>query len=267
MKKIYMKKDAQSILVFTLIVLIMINTFAVVYTFVYLQNLERNYSFVRKPIFEIKQAQKPKEINLTGEHVVEIFVPAVDNEGKGSMVKIRVEAQPGHGRTLVNVDNLLFWVDTQHSIRVAKKVAEQITGIDTSSVDLIYTVESNASVVEGPSAGAAITIATIAALENKTISKNVTITGTINLDGSIGPVGSVIEKAEVAKEHGFNLFLVPLGQGTTVYYEPHVTCEKYGMVDFCTTEYKPKRIDVGNQTGIKVIEVGSIEEALKYFLQ
>lgn len=263
----YNHNHVNSVIVFTLLILIATNTFAVLYTFFYLHNIEKNYSFVRKPVVEIPYTKKFKTINFTEEHGVEIYVPAVNDKGEGSLVKIVVEARPGRGRTLVNVDNLLFWIDTQHSIRVAKRVAEQITGIDTSNIDLIYTVESNASVVEGPSAGAALTIATIAAVENKTINKNVTITGTINLDGTIGPVGGVLEKAKAAKSHGFKLFLVPLGQGISVYYEPHVTCEKYGMVEFCTTEYKPKKVDIGNETGIKVVEIGSVEEALKYFLK
>jgi len=96
---------------------------------------------------------------------------------------------------LVNVDNLLFWVDTQYSIRTAKYVAEDIANINASDIDLIYSIETNASVIEGQSAGAALTIATIAILENKTLKSDVIITGTINPDGSIGSVGAILAKA------------------------------------------------------------------------
>ena len=270
--RIFMKRNQKSfekLLTIILVVIIAINTFALLYTsFNLMQVQQLNYTFprIRVPV-EIPGRIKVETINLTSPQRAEIYVPAVSNEGKGIMTKIIVEIRPGNGRVLVNVDNLLFWVDTQHSIRVAKKVAERITGINTSNLDLIYTIETNASIVEGPSAGAAITIATIAALENKTLKRNITITGIINLDGTIGPVGGVFEKGEAAKENGFSTFLVPLGQGTYVKYIPEVTCEKYGMVEFCTTEYKPKKIDLSKELNISVVEVSNIEEALKYFIE
>jgi uncharacterized protein len=197
---------------------------------------------------------------------VSINVPAVDNEGKGAIVKLKVQATPGEGRTLVNVDNLLFWVDTQFSIRTAKSVAENVTGLDLSKVDLIYTIETEASVIEGQSAGAALTIATVAAIENKTINKDVIITGTIMPDGKIGPIGSVFEKAKAAKDMNATLFLVPEGQGTQINYMPEKKCEKIGPITYCTTEYKQGRIDISKDAGIDVKEVSDINEALKYFL-
>ena len=197
---------------------------------------------------------------------VSINVPAVDNEGKGAIVKLKVQATPGEGRTLVNVDNLLFWVDTQFSIRTAKSVAENVTGLDLSKVDLIYTIETEASVIEGQSAGAALTIATVAAIENKTINKDVIITGTIMPDGKIGPIGSVFEKAKAAKDMNATLFLVPEGQGTQINYMPEKKCEKIGPITYCTTEYKQGRIDISKDARIDVKEVSDINEALKYFL-
>jgi uncharacterized protein len=161
---------------------------------------------------------------------------------------------------------LLFWIDTQYSIQIAKKVAENITKINVSSVDLIYAIETNASLIEGPSAGAALTVATIAALENKTINQSVMITGTINPDGSIGEVGAVAEKAKASKDVGATLFLVPKGQGTEINYKPVQKCEKIGPITYCTVTYTTEKIDISKSIGIEVKEVSTIEEALKYFL-
>lgn len=197
---------------------------------------------------------------------VTINVPAVDNQGNGVVTKLRVQAIPGEGRILTNIDNLLFWVDTQFSIRVAEMVAENVTGADLSKVDLIYTVETDASVIEGGSAGAALTIATIAVLQNKTIPSDVMITGTINPDGAIGPIGSVLAKAKASKDVGAKLFLVPEGQGSQVNYQPEKKCEQVGPVTFCSTEYKPEKIDISKDVGIEVKEVGTINDALKYFI-
>jgi len=192
-------------------------------------------------------------------------IPAVDSQGNGVVTRLKVEVKPGEGRTLVNIDQLLFWVDTQNSIRLAKRVAENITGFDLSNVDLFYAIETNASLIEGPSAGAAITIATIAAIENRTINESVMITGTINPDGSIGQVGEIVAKAKAAKDVGATLFLVPKGQSVQIYYMPQEECKKIGFMTYCRIEYKQQRIDVSKEVGIEIREVANIEEALKYF--
>jgi len=92
------------------------------------------------------------------------------------------------------------------------------------------------------------------------------ITGTINHDGSIGTVGEIVAKAKAAKDIGITTFLVPFGQAVQTYYTPLRHCEKFGWVEYCTTEYKSEKVDVSKDVGIEVKEVSNIEEALKYFL-
>lgn len=196
-----------------------------------------------------------------------IKIPAVDEEGKGVIITLQVETIPGYGRALTDIENLLFWVDTQHSIRTARKIACNISQANISQVDLIYTIYANASVVGGESAGAAITIATIATIENKKINNSVIITGRINHDGTIGPVSAIIEKAKAAKEANATLFLVPLLQSREVVYETKKRCEKIGWGEFCTMEQIPKKINVEDEVGIRVREVGDIREAMGYFFQ
>jgi len=205
------------------------------------------------------------QITILNGTEAEIYLPAVDNQGKGVVTLLKVEALPGKGRVLVNVNNLLFWVDTQQSIQNAKEVAEKFTGLNLSNYDLVYDIQTNATVVEGPSAGAAIAIATIAALEGKQLPKDVMITGTIETDGSIGPVGGIIPKAKAAKDIGAKLFLVPQGQGTEKNYVPQQKCEQTGSFTFCITTYKEVTESVGKAVGIEVKEVSNISEAMKYF--
>ncbi len=214
----------------------------------------------------VSAVRQQHEIVLNGTRRVEMLIPAVDSNGNGVMAKLIVEARPGSGRSLVDIDNILFWTDTQNSVRMARRVAERYLNRSLDNVDLIYTIEANATVIEGTSAGAALTIATIAVLENKTLRKDVTITGTINSDGTIGPVGAVLEKGEAAAKHGIKIFLVPLGQSVLVQYKPRRDCEKFGFVTYCETEYVPEKIDLQKKLGIKVVEVGNIAQALKYFI-
>lgn len=195
------------------------------------------------------------------------YLPAVDDKGNGVLTLLVVEATPGSGRTLVDIENLLFWGDTQNSIRMAKRVAQNVTGVDINNYNIIYNIYANASVIGGESAGAALTIATIAALENKTLRDDVIITGTINHDGTIGPVQGILAKAEAAKTNNATLFLVPMLESREIAYESSKHCEKFGQTEFCTTEQVPKEVNISQEANITVKEVATIQDALKYFFK
>ena len=213
-----------------------------------------------------EEFQFVEEVYLNKTSATIIKVPAVDREGNGVMATLSVEAKPGIGRTLVDINQILFWVDTQGSIRIAKTVAANVTGIDLSKYDIIYSIQANASVIEGPSAGAAMGIATIIELENETMNKDVSITGTLNEDGIIGQVAGIVAKAQAAENNGMSLFLVPEGQKMYTTYSEEKTCEQYVFTTICRTEIKPIKVNVENEVRIEVVEVSNIKEALKYFL-
>lgn len=198
---------------------------------------------------------------------VSLNVPAVGSDGKGTATLLTVEAMPGSGRILLDINSLLFWADTEHSMRVARLVAANVTGKDIGKYDLIYNIHANASLIGGESAGAALTLATIAALENKSLKKNVMITGTINHDGTIGPIGGVLEKASAAKDINATLFLVPLLQSRDVIYETQKHCEKFGWTEICTEEQIPIKVQVSEKAGIEIREVSSVSEAMQYFFE
>ena len=209
----------------------------------------------------------PSFVSMDGATLVTMKLPAVNQEGVGVTTILSVEAMPGNGRVLLDIDDLLFWADTEHSMRKARIVAGNISGIDVKKYDIIYNIDANASLIGGESAGAALAVATIAALQNKSLKENVMITGTINHDGSIGPISGVLEKAKASKEIGVNLFLVPLLQSVDVVYETVQHCEKFGWTEICTTEQIPQKVNVGDKAEIRIEEVGTIDEALKYFFE
>jgi len=195
-----------------------------------------------------------------------INVPAVDQDGNGVITRLDVQIIPGFGRTLTSIDTLFFWVDTQNSIRTAKSVAEDVTDINLLEYDIIYTITANASVIEGASAGAALTVATLAALQNKTINSSVMLTGTINHDGTIGPVGQVLAKAKAAKSAGAEILLVPLTQSNKITYETKKHCETRGFSEFCTTDTIQHELKVSDEADIEIIEVRTIQDAMEYLL-
>lgn len=193
-------------------------------------------------------------------------LPAVDSDGNGVVTILGVEATKGTGRTLVDIENILFWADTQHSIRQARLVAGNITGKALNDYDLVYSVSAkNASVIGGPSAGAALAVATISAIEGKKLRDDVAITGTINHDGTLGPVSGIVAKAIAAKSAGASIFIVPLLQSGDVVYETEQYCEIFGDTEICTTETRPRRVNVAEEAGLEVIEVSSIKDALEHF--
>lgn len=221
------------------------------------------YSVSNIPIEYIET--KPSFVSLDGATFITMDLPAVNQIGEGVTTKLSVEAMPGSGRVLLDIDDLLFWTDTEHSMRKARIVAGNVTGLNIEEYDIIYSIDANASLIGGESAGAALTLATIAALQNKSLKKDVMITGTINHDGTIGPIAGVLEKATASKDIGATLFLVPLLQSRDVVYETIQHCEEFGATEICTTEQIPQKINVNEKAGIQIEEVGNIEEAMKYF--
>lgn len=80
---------------------------------------------------------------------------------------------------------------------------------DPAGVSVTYTVTGP---IDGPSAGGILTVGTIAAIRGVPLLPNVTMTGTIGADGSIGPVSGVPYKVQAAQLAGYTIVLVPKGQ-------------------------------------------------------
>lgn len=221
---------------------------------------------VEKKSYTEEFALEPEQIFYVNDSsITTMRVPAIDKNGNGVIATLSVDAKPGIGRTLVDINQILFWADTQDSIRTAKIVAQDVTGIDLSKYDIIYSIQANASVIEGPSAGAAMGIATILELENRTFDEDVSITGTLNEKGEIGKVSGIVAKAEAIEVAGMNLLVVPAGQKTYTVYSEEKSCEDYLLTKICRTVTKPENVDVEEKVGIRVVEASNIQEALKYF--
>jgi uncharacterized protein len=190
------------------------------------------------------------------------------SELRGVVMEADVELREGSGRVLVDTVPRIG-IDIQTSVRTAVRVAEEATGVQLSGTDVILTItsEQETDVVDGPSAGAAITIAIIAAITDEDLNEGVYMTGTINSDGTIGPVGGIPEKATAAAESGARRFLVPEGQGTVIVYVPKTTHPVPGMT---ITRYEQKLMGLGEYLeeqgyDITVEEVETIEQAYDWF--
>ncbi len=191
-------------------------------------------------------------------------IVAVRSDGIGVVGGVDVEIAPGKGRVLINT-NPFVEPDTQFSAETAVGVASAFTKKNVADRDIIFAFNINGTLIGGPSAGAAMAVAAIAAMSGKSVRTDAAITGTIESDGSIGPVGSVIEKAQAAGDNGVKLFLVPAGQANGTYYERRVTEEQRGNFVFRRVTYAPHTFVLDNftteQYGMDSKEVSKIEEA------
>jgi predicted S18 family serine protease len=200
-----------------------------------------------------------------------IPIVAVTNDGVGEVENLTVRLIPGNSNVLINTNPFLD-TSLQYSVNKAVAVAKINSnyGFDR---DFVFDYKAgDAQLIGGESAGAAATIATIAALENKTIANDVVITGTVETDGTIGEVGGIIEKAKAVADAGYKRFLVPKGQSTVTYYERQVSEEptRYGFT-ILNTRYVPKTIDLKDvakeEWNLEITEVSTIEEAQEYLIE
>jgi PDZ domain-containing protein len=85
---------------------------------------------------------------------------------------------------------------------------------DTRTVDLPFDVSIDTAAVGGPSAGAAFTLALIDELTEGDLTggRDIAVTGTIRIDGSIGPIGGLEQKVSAVHQHGVEVFLIPAEQ-------------------------------------------------------
>jgi uncharacterized protein len=179
-----------------------------------------------------------------------IYMPAVEETDYGQsgvMATLTVNVKEGSGHVYVDTWPLAK-IDTQASARIARDVACNSLYIDCSRYDFFYTIRSDAEIVGGPSGGAAMAIATLASLLDLEINNHVLITGTINPDGSIGPIGGIIEKAQASSEKG-SIFLIPDGQNLVKTDKGDVDIKKYAKDNWNLT----------------VTQVKDIKEAFSYF--
>lgn len=161
-------------------------------------------------------------VRLDG-HTAAIDVPvlAVEQARQGDVgiaYTATVEVLPGSGVVYVATEPATE-TDTQASATTAAQQAAKEAGVRFGAYDYLVHFSSDAQLVGGPSAGAALALGFTVALEDLAqpahrlaISGDVAMTGTIEPDGGIGLIGGAIPKAHAVADSGRHTFLVPAGQ-------------------------------------------------------
>ncbi len=204
--------------------------------------LESNISSLENNLSATKEELKNKTqeiINLTTVAKSDYYVLAVDQNNNGHVIPLEVIITQGTGNLYIDVADVVVDETLQSSAQTAVQVARDVTRTNMTDKDIFINIKSGEPgqtvILAGGSGGAATTLAAMAAMQGKTLRKDVLITGTINPDHTIGQIGAAGAKGLAAKANGAVIFLVPVGQSS----------------------------DVGD-IGIQVIEVATIEDAAKY---
>ena len=163
----------------------------------------------------------------------------------GSVADLKLELKPGTGRVFIETIPLAQ-IDTQMSTRFAKETACKFSSKDCNKYDFFYTIKSEASIIGGPSAGAAVSTLTVALLEGLTVDKSLAITGTINSGELIGPIGSVKQKIDAAKKSGLKTVIIPSVQ--------HKVTEKNKTIDL---------VEYGKSNNVLVLPASTLSEAVE----
>lgn len=169
-------------------------------------------------------------------------LPAVSEEGIGTLVNISVASSAGNGSIYVSTSPLAGET-FQRSIN---EVFDYIRSTDNITNYDFY-INSDASAVayllDGPSAGAALGIMAKSLANNDLLRHDITITGGLDSIGNLIPVGALGEKAEVSSLNGKKAILV--------------------QPDSMDDRIELDRIS--NELGMAVVEYRSFDEAYNIF--
>lgn len=158
---------------------------------------------------------------------------------EGVATPLEIEIKKGTGRVLIDIGDIFLEDDVQSTAKTAFALADVKSKGDLAEKDatirIINPYKKSLS-ISGMSSGAIMTMGLIALGKNATLKKDIAITGTIKGDGSIGRVLYISQKAEAAKALNATVMLVPEGQWMPV-------------------------------SGIELIEISNIEEAMEYMLE
>ena len=134
------------------------------------------------------------------------LVAALDEHEPGDLVTLSIE-RPDVGPLDVEVE-LIESPDEPGRATIG------IYAFDTRSVRLPFEIAFDTGEIGGPSAGLAFTLTLLDELTEGDLlgGVDVAVTGTMQLDGSVGPIGGLPQKVSAVRQAGISHFIVPAGQ-------------------------------------------------------
>lgn len=134
-------------------------------------------------------------------------VPAVSDSNTGMMINISIRQIDGRGQTYVSTAPLAG-EEFQQSVNNVMEYIHSRYAVQNTNFLVSSDASGIASVLDGPSAGIAIGIIAKSLAEGKQISHDISVTGGMDSNGNVLPVGALAEKAEISSKNGKAAFLV-----------------------------------------------------------
>ncbi|MCL2497873.1 MAG: Lon family ATP-dependent protease [Symbiobacteriaceae bacterium] len=127
----------------------------------------------------------------------------------GSALEIEAISFPSHepGKGVIRFNDTAGSM-AKDSVFVAAAVIRKLYNLNLADFDVHVNVVGGGN-VDGPSAGAALTVAIASAVRQVPVRQDVAITGEISLHGRLKPVGGLYGKAYGAKQAGMKELLLP----------------------------------------------------------
>ncbi len=182
-----------------------------------------------------------------------ITAPALavgDGGGSVNFISVQLErSQEQNGPTIVFNELSTPWSgsavgdELKRGVREAVRAAARTLGEDERGWQVTVRNHSRARITDGSSASSVVAVALMAVAQGRTLSNSVGLTGTIDGNGTIGPVGHLPQKLDAAAEARMTTLLVPRGQIQTADWDLLV---------------------LGHQRRLTVLEVDSLADAFDY---
>ncbi len=127
----------------------------------------------------------------------------------GSVIEIEAVAfkavEKGQGKIRFNETAGSMAKDSLFNAAV---VVRKITGKNMNDYDLHVNIIGGGN-VDGPSAGVAMLLAIISAIEDIPLKQDIAVTGEVSIQGKVKPVGGIREKLHAAEQSGIKEVLIP----------------------------------------------------------
>lgn len=161
---------------------------------------------------------------------VEDLVSVLSEHEAGDVITIKVERR-GTGTFTVDVELTSAPDDPSRTI-------VGFVPFDTRRIDLPFDIDIDTGSIGGPSAGLAFTLTIIDELSPGELTgrRAVAVTGTMQLDGSVGPIGGLRQKASAVDQAGIDLFLVPAAQSESDIAAARLAAPNLEIVPVATLE-------------------------------
>lgn len=155
----------------------------------------------------------------------------------GSLIEIEATAFPVGKRARGTIRfNETAGTMAKDSVFNAASVIRKVSGVDVGGYDVHVNVIGG-GLIDGPSAGLAVVLAMLSAIQKKPVRQDVAVTGEVSIQGRVKQVGGIPEKIYGARQAGMRRVILP----------------------------EENRNDIPAVVrGLEVVTVGTVEEALEH---